>query len=104
MAIFRGGVKIFGTEVNLGLGRDLFQVNYDNITTDPRFSQIEGGQVPDNPDLRSTQPALINQMLQYIMQGEGLARPNKYYASFRLPGGSTGRFVGLSNFHNNAEV
>ena len=89
MAIFRGGVKIFGTEVNLGLGRDLFQVNYDNITTDPRFEQKEGGQIPENPNLRSTQPALINQMLQYIMQGEGLARPNKYYASFRLPGGAT---------------
>ena len=84
MAIFRGGVKIFGSDVRLGIPRDR---SLDNILLDPRFRQIEGGQVPANADLRATKPALINQMLQYIMQGEGLGRLGRFYTSFRLPRG-----------------
>ena len=71
---------------------------------DPRFQQKEGGVVPDNPDLRSTKPALINQMLQYIMQGEGLARKGRFYTSFRLPTGTQGPAMGseaeFENFQN----
>ena len=47
MAIFRGGVKIFGSDVRLGLRRDR---SLDNILLDPRFRDIEGGQQPDNPN------------------------------------------------------
>ena len=101
MAIFRGGVKIFGSDIRLGIPRDR---SLDNILLDPRFRQIEGGQAPDNPDLRSTKPALINQMLQYIMQGEGLGRTGRFYASFRLPTGSRGPEMGseeeFENFEN----
>ena len=53
MAIFRGGVKIFGSDVRLGIPRDR---SLDNILLDPRFRQIEGGQVPANADLRATKP------------------------------------------------
>ena len=101
MAIFRGGVKIFGSDVRIGINRDR---SLDNILLDPRFRQIEGGQAPDNPDLRSTKPALINQMLQYIMQGEGLGRSGRFYTSFRLPTGSRGPEMGseeeFENFEN----
>lgn len=101
MAIFRGGVKIFGSDIRLGIPRDR---SLDNILLDPRFRQIEGGVVPDNPDLRSTKPALINQMLQYIMQGEGLGRSGRFYTSFRLPTGSRGPEMGseeeFENFEN----
>jgi hypothetical protein len=101
MAIFRGGVKIFGSDVRIGINRDR---SLDNILLDPRFRQIEGGVVPDNPDLRSTKPALINQMLQYIMQGEGLGRSGRFYTSFRLPTGSRGPEMGseeeFENFEN----
>ena len=83
MAIFRGGVKIFGSDVRIGIPRDR---SLDNILFDPRFQDIEGGQKPENPNLSTTKPALINQMLQYIAQGEGLARSNRFYVSFRLPG------------------
>ena len=92
MAIFRGGVKIFGSDIRLGITRDK---SLDNINFDPRFRQIEGGQVPDNPNLSATNPALINQMLRYIMQGEGLARTGRFYASFQLPTGSDGPQSGL---------
>ena len=98
MAIFRGGVKIFGSDVRIGITRDR---SLDNILRDKRFRQIEGGQVPDNPLLKSTKPALINQMLQYIAQGEGLARSNKFYASFRLPGDS---FFGSDDEFDNMET
>ena len=86
MAIFRGGVKIFGSDIRLGVTKDR---SLDNILNDKRFRLKEGGAVPDNPDLRATKPALINQMLQYIMQGEGLGRAGRFYTSFRLPGGTT---------------
>ena len=101
MAIFRGGVKIFGSDVRLGIPRDR---SLDNILLDPRFRQIEGGQVPANADLRATKPALINQMLSYIMQGEGLGRTGRFYTSFRLPTGSRGPEMGseaeFENFEN----
>ena len=101
MAIFRGGVKIFGSDVRIGLNRDR---SLDNILLDPRFRQIEGGQAPDNPNLLSTKPALINQMLQYIMQAEGLGRSGRFYTSFRLPTGSRGPEMGseaeFENFEN----
>ena len=92
MAIFKGGVKIFGSDVRIGINRDR---SLDNILLDPRFRQIEGGLVPDNPNLSTTKPALINQMLQYIMQGEGLGRTGRFYTSFRLPKGSDGPEGGL---------
>jgi len=101
MAIFRGGVKIFGSDIRIGLNRDR---SLDNILLDPRFRQIEGGLVPDNPNLSATKPALINQMLQYIMQAEGLGRSGRFYTSFRLPTGTKGPEMGseaeFENFEN----
>ena len=97
MAIFRGGVKIFGSDVRVGITRDK---SLDNIMYDKRFKQIEGGLVPNNSDLRSTKPALINQMLQYIAQAEGLARSNRFYTSFRLPGDN---FLGSDDEFENFE-
>ena len=101
MAIFRGGVKIFGSDVRIGINRDR---SLDNILLDPRFRQIEGGAVPDNPNLSATKPALINQMLQYIMQAEGLGRSGRFYTSFRLPTGTRGPEMGseeeFENFEN----
>ena len=85
MAIFRGGVKIFGSDIRLGITRDK---SLDSINYDPRFEKLEGGQSPDNPNLSATKPAVINQMLQYIAQAEGLARSNRFYTSFQLPKGS----------------
>ena len=95
MAIFRGGIKIFGSDIRIGLSRNDLNGAFNNILRDPRFQDPEGGQVvvngdgkPINPFLKTTKPGLINQMLQYIAQGEGLARSNRYYASFQLPKGS----------------
>ena len=95
MAIFRGGVKIFGSDIRIGLSRNDLNGAFNNILRDPRFQDPEGGQVvvngdgkPINPFLKTTKPGLINQMLQYIAQGEGLARSNKFYVSFQLPKGS----------------
>ena len=63
MAIFRGGVKIFGSDIRLGIPRDR---SLDNILLDPRFRQIEGGQVPANADLRATMQ--VAQKLQVLPQ------------------------------------
>ena len=101
MAIFRGGVKIFGSDIRLGISRDR---SLDNVMFDPRFRQIEGGQPPDNPNLSATKPALINQMLQYIAQGEGLARSNRFYTSFQLPKGSLIAAMGSDDEFENFET
>ena len=78
MAIFRGGVKIFGSDVRLGLRRDR---SLDNILLDPRFRDIEGGQQPDNPNLISTKAALINQMPYQNFQ---ILHPNPFQELMNL--------------------
>ena len=101
MAIFRGGVKIFGSDVRFGISRDR---SLDNVLLDKRFRQIEGGQTPDNPNLQSNKPALINQMLQYINEAEGLARSNRFYTSFQLPKGSLIAAMGSDDEFENFET
>ena len=62
MAILRGGVKIFGQDIRIGLPRDK---SLDNINKDPRFT--EGGQVGQSE-------STINRFIAEINQGEGMAR------------------------------
>ena len=40
MAILRGGTRIFGSDVRIGLSRDK---SLENVTNDPRLRQKPGG-------------------------------------------------------------
>ena len=72
MAILRGGKRIGGIDVRVGIPRDkdaLFG------RTDPRLKQKPGG----NPE------SVIGKVLAAANEAEGFARNNKFYVEFNPP-------------------
>ena len=88
MAILRGGVRIGGFDVRLGLPRDR---SLDNVEGDPRFRQKAGG----NPE------TTIGRFQSYINEAEGFARKARFYVEFNLPkaGGA-----GITNIDPGSEL
>lgn len=72
MAILRGGVRIGGFDVRLGLPRDR---SLDNVEGDPRFRQRAGG----NPETTT------GRIQAYVNEAEGFARKARFYVEFFLP-------------------
>jgi hypothetical protein len=72
MAILRGGVRIGGFDVRVGLPRDR---SLDNVEGDPRFRQKAGG----NPE------TTIGRFQAYVNEAEGFARKARFYVEFFLP-------------------
>ena len=92
MAILRGGTRIFGQDIRIGIPRDR---SLDDVENDPRFRQKPGG----NPE------STMGRYQSMVNEAEGFARKARYYAEFYLPkpGGldlrgidDTGQ-VGISN-------
>ena len=77
MAILRGGVRIGGFDIRLGLPRDR---SLDNVENDPRFRQKAGG----NPE------TTIGRFQGYVNEAEGFARKARFYVEFNLPRGRSG--------------
>ena len=88
MAILRGGVRIGGFDIRLGLPRDR---SLDNVENDPRFRQKAGGK-PETT---------IGRVQSYINEAEGFARKARFYVEFNLPraGGA-----GITNADTGAEL
>ena len=88
MAILRGGVRIGGFDIRLGLPRDR---SLDNVESDPRFRQKAGG----NPE------TTMGRVQSYINEAEGFARKARFYVEFNLPkaGGA-----GLTNIDPGSEL
>jgi hypothetical protein len=88
MAILRGGVRIGGFDIRLGLPRDR---SLDNVESDPRFRQKAGG----NPE------TTMGRVQAYINEAEGFARKARFYVEFNLPkaGGA-----GITNIDAGAEL
>jgi len=86
MAILRGGVRIGGFDVRLGLPRDR---SLDNVESDPRFRQKAGG----NPE------TTIGRFQSYVNEAEGFARKARFYVEFNLPrsSGSTANPITATN-------
>jgi hypothetical protein len=74
MAILRGGKRIGGIDVRIGIPRDR---SLDNVTGDPRLKRTQGG----NPE------TTLGRFQAYINEAEGFARQARYYAEFQLPKG-----------------
>ena len=74
MAILRGGKKIGGIDVRIGIPRDR---SLDNVTGDPRLKRVQGG----NPE------STLGRFQAYVNEAEGFARQARYYAEFQLPKG-----------------
>ena len=74
MAILRGGKRIGGIDVRIGLPRDR---SLDNVTGDPRLKRTQGG----NPE------TTLGRFQSYVNEAEGFARKARYYVEFSLPKG-----------------
>ena len=73
MAILRGGRRVFGTDIRIGIPRDR---SLDNVQGDPRLKRTMG-----NPE------STIGRFQSKMAEGEGFARPNRFIVDFILPRG-----------------
>ena len=76
MAILRGGKRIGGYDVRIGIPRDR---SLDDVAGDKRLQRRQGG----NPE------TTIGRFQSYVNEAEGFARKARFYAEFNLPKGIT---------------
>ena len=77
MAILRGGKRIGGFDVRIGLPRDR---SLDDVQSDPRLRQKAGG----NPE------STIGRFQAMVNEAEGFQRKARFYVNFTLPNGVAG--------------
>ena len=82
MAILRGGRRIGGFDIRLGIPRDK---SLNDVQGDKRLGRTMG------PNPEST----IGRMMATIAEGEGFARPTRFMVDFILPKGVKTEFVRL---------
>ena len=80
MAILRGGKRIGGFDIRIGLPRDR---SLDNVQSDPRLRQKAGG----NPE------STIGRFQAMVNEAEGFQRKARFYVEFALPNGSLNQTV-----------
>ena len=76
MAILRGGKRIGGMDIRIGIPRDR---SLDNVAGDARLKRTMGG----NPE------TTLGRFNSFVNEAEGFARKARYYAEFQLPTGVT---------------
>ena len=74
MAILRGGKRIGGYDIRIGLPRDR---SLDDVQSDPRLRQKAGG----NPE------TTMGRFQAMVNEGEGFARRARFYVEFFMPKG-----------------
>ena len=72
MAILRGGKRIGGYDVRIGIPRDK---SLDDVAGDKRLQRRQGG----NPE------TTMGRFQSYVNEAEGFARKARFYAEFNLP-------------------
>ena len=80
MAILRGGKRIGGFDIRLGLPRDR---SLDDVQSDPRLRQKAGG----NPE------STLGRVQAMVNEAEGFQRKARFYVEFALPNGSLDQTV-----------
>ncbi len=80
MAILRGGKRIGGMDVRIGIPRDK---SLDNVAGDPRLKRNQGFGLNQLGQPETT----IGRFQSYVNEAEGFARKARYYAEFQLPRG-----------------
>jgi len=80
MAILRGGKRIGGMDVRIGIPRDR---SLDNVAGDPRLKRNQGFGL----NLRGQPESTLGRFQSYVNEAEGFARSARYYAEFVLPRG-----------------
>ena len=84
MAILRGGKRIGGFDVRIGIPRDR---SLDDVQGDSRLKQRAGG----NPD------STMGRIQAFVNEAEGFARKARYYVEFQLPNGIGETLFGTSD-------
>jgi len=77
MAIIRGGKRIGGYDIRVGIPRDR---SLENVENDDRFRQKPGG----------NSETVMGRFLASVGEAEGFARQARYYVDFNTPKGVTG--------------
>jgi len=72
MAILRGGKRIGGFDIRIGIPRDR---SLDNVTGDSRLKRTQGG----NPE------STMGRVQAMVNEAEGFARKARFYVEFNLP-------------------
>jgi len=87
MAILRGGKRIGGIDVRVGIPRDR---SLENVESDPRFRQKPG----TNPE------TIMGRFLASVNEAEGFARNARFYVEFGIPKGiaQIGQNIALGDF------
>jgi hypothetical protein len=80
MAILRGGKRIGGMDVRIGIPRDK---SLDNVAGDPRLKRNQGFGLNQRGQPETT----LGRFQSYVNEAEGFARNARYYAEFVLPKG-----------------
>ena len=80
MAILRGGKRIGGFDIGIGLPRDR---SLDDVQSDPRLRQKAGG----NPE------TTMGRFQAMVNEAEGFQRKARFYVEFALPNGSLDQTV-----------
>jgi hypothetical protein len=83
MSILRGGKRIGGHDIRIGIPRDR---SLENVEKDPRLKQQVGG----NP------ATTVGRMQALVNEAEGFARKARFYVEFQLPRGVPDVGIGIS--------
>jgi hypothetical protein len=91
MAILRGGKRIGGFDIRLGLPRDR---SLDNVQSDPRLRQKAGG----NPE------STMGRFQAMVNEAEGFQRKARFYVNFTLPKGVSGETDEIQGFSTETQL
>ena len=91
MAILRGGKRIGGFDIRLGLPRDR---SLDDVQSDPRLRQKAGG----NPE------TTMGRFQAMVNEAEGFARKARFYVNFTLPKGVSGTTDEIQGFSTDTQL
>ena len=91
MAILRGGKRIGGFDIRLGLPRDR---SLDDVQSDPRLRQKAGG----NPE------STLGRFQAMVNEAEGFQRKARFYVNFTLPKGVSGETDEIQGFSTETQL
>ena len=91
MAILRGGKRIGGFDIRIGLPRDR---SLDDVQSDPRLRQKAGG----NPE------TTMGRFQAMVNEAEGFARKARFYVNFTLPKGVSGETDEIQGFSTETQL
>jgi len=91
MAILRGGKRIGGFDIRIGLPRDR---SLDDVQSDPRLRQKAGG----NPE------STLGRFQAMVNEAEGFQRKARFYVNFTLPNGVSGDTDEIQGFSTDTQL